>query len=154
MELIFIILILFLGIVFILLEIIVFPGITISGIAGVLLLTLGIYWAYSHHGSVVGHITLGGTLLVAIAATVVAFRYSAWRRVTLETKLEGKIDSLKDVNIKIGDEGKAVSRLAPMGSIKIDGRIVEAKSREGYISEGAIVKVVKIQSNTVIVTLS
>lgn len=151
MELVFIVLILFLGIIFVLLEIIVFPGLSVSGIAGVVLLVLGIYFAYAHHGNVIGHITLGSTLVVAIAATALAFRYSAWRKVALETELDGKVDILKDTDIQIGDEGKTITRLAPMGSIKIKGRIVEAKSREGYVQEGVAVDVVKIQSNTVIV---
>lgn len=153
MELLFIILILFLGILFVLLEIIVFPGVSISGIAGIVLLVLGIYLAYSHHGNVVGHITLGSTLVAAISATALAFRYSAWRKVALETELEGKIDALQGVAIRVGDIGKTISRLAPVGSIKIKGRIVEAKSREGYISEGVDVEVIRVRGNTVVVAL-
>lgn len=148
----FIILILFLGIVFVLLEVIVFPGISISGIAGIILLALGIYFAYAYHGNVLGHITLGTTLVVAVAATALAFRYSTWRKVTLKTELDGKVDILKGTDIQVEDEGKTVTRLAPMGSAKIKGIIVEAKSREGYVQEGAKVKVVKIQNNTVVVT--
>lgn len=151
MEILFIVLVLFLGIVFILLEIIVFPGVSVAGIAGVVFLVLGVYMAYSHHGNVVGHLTLAGTFVAAVGATALAFRYSSWRKVALQTELEGKVETLKDAGIEPGDEGVALSRLAPMGSAKIKGRIVEAKSRDGYINEGVAVKVVKIKRNTVLV---
>lgn len=149
MELIFIILILFIGIIFVLLEIIVFPGVTISGIAGIVMLTLGIYLAYSHHGNTVGHLVLAGTVIAAVGATALAFRYSAWRKVALEKEVDGIVDKLDGIKIEIGDEGKTITRLAPVGSIKINGRIVEAKSRQGYLSEGVMVEVVKIQKNTI-----
>ncbi|PVX51868.1 NfeD-like partner-binding protein [Balneicella halophila] len=151
MELIFIILILLLGIVFVLLEIIVFPGVTVSGIAGIALLTLGIYFAYSDHGNVVGHLTLSGTIVIAIVATALAFRYSAWRKVSLETKIDGQVNLLKDLAIEVGDEGKTLTRLAPVGSIKIQDRIIEAKSRQGYINEGVSVEIVKVMKNAVVV---
>ncbi len=151
MELLFVILLLFLGIVFILLEIIVFPGISISGIAGVILLCLGIYFSYAQYGQTVGHITLAGTLLIATVATVLAFRYSAWKKVALETELDGKVDVLKDANLQVGTEGITVSRLAPMGSVKIQGRIFEAKCREGYVENGVAVEVVRIQKNLLLV---
>ncbi len=151
MELLFVLLLLFLGIVFILLEVIVFPGITISGIAGFILLSLGIYFAYAEYGQTIGHITLAGTVLLAIIAAVLAFRYNAWKKIALETKLEGKINALKDANLQEGDEGITISRLAPMGSVKIQGRIFEAKCREGYLENGVAIEVVRIQPNLLII---
>lgn len=153
MALLFIILILFLGIVFLLLEIIVFPGISVAGILGAVLLVLGIYFAYAYHGNTVGHIVLGGTILAVIVATILAFRYASWRSVSLQTEIKGSVESLKGKGIVVGDEGVTVSRLAPIGSVKIHGNIVEAKSRNGYIDSGETVKVVSLKNNALVVSL-
>lgn len=153
MSLLFIILVLILGITFVLLEIIVFPGISVAGILGAILLIVGIYFAYIYHGNTIGHVTLVGTLVMTIVAAILAFRYASWKKITLETSITSKIESLRNNTVAVGDEVITVSRLAPMGSVKANGRIVEAKSRNGYVDVGKIVKVVKIQNNILIVDL-
>lgn len=140
-----------LGIIAILLEIIVFPGFSVAGIVGVLLLAWGIYLAYDAYGNFVGNITLIGSGALAIIATAMAFRYSSWKRVSLHTEIDSKVETLKGTTIAVGDTGITISRLVPMGSVKVKGRIVEAKAQEGYLEEGREVEIVKIQSNTVIV---
>lgn len=140
-----------LGIVAILLEIIVFPGFSVAGIVGVLLLVWGIYMAYEEYGNFVGNITLIGSGALAIIATAIAFRYSSWKKVSLHAEIDSKVETLKDSTIAVGDIGITTSRLAPMGSVKVKGRIVEAKALEGYLAEDIEVEIVKIHSNTVIV---
>lgn len=151
MALAFIILILFLGIVFLLLEIFIFPGVSVAGILGIVLLILGIFYAYDQ-SSLVGNSALISTLVITTMAIVLGFRYVAWRGVSLEKTLDDKLDMLKNKNIQIGDKATTVSRLAPSGSIKINGTIVEAKSKNGYVEEGKQVEIVKIYNNTLLVT--
>ena len=69
----------------------------------------------------------------------------------LKAEIDGKNDPLKGTDLQIGDEGKTISRLAPMGKIKINGHIVEAKSPEGFIDEGTAVRVIEILHTNVVV---
>ena len=56
-------------------------------------------------------------------------------------------------NIRIGDTGITISRLAPMGKILINDMYVEAKSLGGFIKQEEKVVIVKVLTNKVIVKL-
>jgi membrane-bound ClpP family serine protease len=63
-DLIIIIAVILLGVVFMLIEIFLLPGISIAGIAGAIFLIGGIIYAYIFQGSTVGNITLAGTAVL------------------------------------------------------------------------------------------
>jgi len=58
---------------------------------------------------------------------------------------------LKDVDVKIGDVGITSSRLAPMGKVKINGHIVEAKTNDDFIDEGVEVKILEVMNTNILV---
>jgi membrane-bound ClpP family serine protease len=70
---------------------------------------------------------------------------------SLKTEIKGKNDPLEHVDIKIGDIGKCVSRLAPMGKIKVNGEVIEAKSLDDFIDEGTEIRVLEVLQTNVIV---
>ncbi len=51
--------------------------------------------------------------------------------------------------IKVGDRGKAMTRLAPMGKIEVNGIVREAKSLEGYIDEHSDIEVVAVEGTRI-----
>ena len=53
--------------------------------------------------------------------------------------------------VKVGDRGRALSRLAPMGKVEFGGRIFEAKSLDAYIDVRSEVEVVGFENFDVIV---
>ena len=53
--------------------------------------------------------------------------------------------------VKAGDRGVAVSRLAPMGKVEIGGRTYEAKSQGAYVDQQRDVEVVGFENFSVIV---
>ena len=58
---------------------------------------------------------------------------------------------LKGLNIKVGNEGIAVTRLALIGNAEISGHIIEVRSADGLIDEKTPIYVERIVENTVIV---
>ena len=58
---------------------------------------------------------------------------------------------IPDNEVKAGDRGVAVSRLAPMGKVEIGGRIYEAKSTDVYIDQRSTVEVVGFENFNVVV---
>ncbi|MFZ4548989.1 MAG: hypothetical protein ACOYN4_16180, partial [Bacteroidales bacterium] len=96
-------------------EVLIIPGTTLAGIVGFGALFVGIWQAYASKGVIEGHITLGSTIIVTLIALYFSFKTGTWKRMALKSTVDGKMDQLEGLNIKVGDEGTSVSRLAPAG---------------------------------------
>ncbi len=143
-----IILLIILGIILLVLEILVIPGVGVVGIIGVILLLLGIFFAYRINNNT-GHLIFAGSFLVAIGLIFLSLRAKTWNRVMLKTEIDGKVNILE--GIKVGEKGIAVSRLAPMGNVKINEQFAEASAQGEFIHENSEVQVVKVEGNKIIV---
>lgn len=151
MEIIVVAILLVFGIAFMLVEIFLLPGLSIAGVAGIIFLIGGVYYAYAFIGTPAGNFTLFASILFMGVGVWIFLKSRALDKMSLKTNIEGKNDPLQNIVINIGDEGVAVSRLAPMGKIKINGAVVEAKTMDDFIDEGTMVKVIKVQSTNVLV---
>ncbi len=147
-----IIMLIFLGVLFLLLEILVIPGTTLAGIVGFVLLFVGIWQAYASKGIVEGHITLGATLVVTVITLYYSFKAGTWKRMALKTTVDGKMDQLDGINIKEGDTGTSVSRLAPSGKAIINNDIIEVHTYGEFIDQEKEIIVISVKDNKIIVT--
>ncbi len=146
-----IILLLVLGVVLILLEFFVLPGITVAGIAGVVMILGGIYLSYHHYGSNTGHLTVLGSVIFSVLSLWIALKSGTWNRIMLKTEIDSKVEKLEEDMVAIGDEGICLSRLAPMGQVRIKNHIIEAKSTGLYIDEKTPIVVIKIVDKVIVV---
>lgn len=146
-----IILLIVFGVVLLLLEFFVLPGITVAGIGGVVMMLGGIYLSYHHYGSTTGHLTVIGALVFNLLALWLALKSGTWNRIMLKTEIDSKVEKLEDDLVHIGDKGICLSRLAPMGQVKINNHIIEAKSTGSYIDEKTPVEVIKIVDKIIVV---
>ena len=154
MEITIVLLLLLMGVIFFLLELFLIPGISVAGIAGTVFMGGAVYYAYTAVGTTAGHLTLtGGIILLAIAVWIF-IRSKALEKMSLKAEIDGKNDPLSGISLKIGDKGIAASRLAPMGRIKINGHLVEAKTNDDFIDEGVEVTVVEVRNTNVVVERS
>ena len=136
---------LILGILLLLLEIIFVPGTTIVGIGGLILLAIGIYLAYTGVSTMAGHLSLASSVAVVFLALVVLLKGETWKRVALDDKLEGKsVASAEDV-VKLGDRGKTISRLNPVGKAVFEDRILEVATSGDFLDENVEVEIVKLE---------
>ncbi len=146
-----IILLILLGLVLLLIEFAVIPGVTIAGIGGFLLLAASVYIAFSDYGTGAGFLTLTFVLIAAPAIVYYFFKSKAGKKMILDSKIEGKVENIIGQKVKVGDVGKAIGRLAPMGKAKIGGIVVEVQSTGSLIDQNTEIRVLKIQSNKIIV---
>ncbi len=146
-----IILLILLGLVLLLIEFAVIPGVTIAGIGGVLLLLASIYIAFTDLGTVAGFITLTVVIIVAPAMVYYFFKSRTGKKMILEKNIVGKVDLIDQEKVKVGDIGKTVGRLAPTGKVKVNGEVSEAQSTGAFINPNTSVTVIKIVSNKLIV---
>ena len=82
---------------------------------------------------------------------IFVLRAKTWKRFTLNTNIDSKAVSQEDV-LSVGDRGKTVTRLAPMGAVRIGDNVVEVKALEGMIDPGVEVEVVLLEDNRIYVS--
>jgi len=151
MEITIVIVLLVVGIIFFLLELFLIPGISIAGIAGTIFMGGAVYYAYTKISSAAGHITLFASIVLLAIAIIVFIRSKALDKMSLQTNILGKNEPMENMTIQIGDKGIASSRLAPMGKVKINGNIIEAKTNDDFIDQGTEIKVVQIYKTNILV---
>ncbi|WP_347838187.1 NfeD family protein [uncultured Draconibacterium sp.] len=151
MSILAIILLILLGLVLLLIEFAVIPGVTIAGIGGFLLLGGAVYVAFAEYGTLPGFITLALVLILAPALVYYFFKSRTGKKMILEKNISGKVDLINREKVFVGDTGKAVGRLAPMGKVKVNGETIEAQSTGAFIDHNTEIKVLKIESNKIIV---
>ena len=153
MNLFIIILLVVLGIGFILLELFFVPGLSLASLGGLGCLAGATYLAYTRLGLVAGHITLLLSLVATIAAICWFFHSRALDRMALDRDIDAKVDPLNgsDSDVKAGDRGTTLSRLAPAGKVLVNGQAVEGYSQNGMIDENTEVEIVSIESHRVLV---
>jgi membrane-bound ClpP family serine protease len=146
-----IVLLILIGLVLLLIEFAVIPGITIAGIGGFLLLAASVYIAFTELGNVAGFITLAVVLIVSPFMIYYFFQSRTGKKMILQSEIDGKVENFNPLNLKVGDSGKTIGRLAPMGKIKVNGEVVEAQSTGAFIDHQTQVRIIKIKSNQIIV---
>jgi len=134
-----------------LLEFAVIPGITIAGIGGFLMLCASVYIAFSQFGTIPGIITLAFVLIASPILIYYIFKSKTGRKMVLDTKIEGKVETFDSGKINPGDRGRTIGRLAPSGKVKINGEVAEAHSSGDFIDHNTDIKVLKIAANKIIV---
>lgn len=140
-----------LGIILILVEIFFVPGVGFVGILGFALIILGIYFAYDLKTSY-GHISLVTGAVVSFGLAVLAFRENTWIKLGVKSNIAGKTRTEDDLQgLKIGDQGVALGRIAPIGKAKFERNIVEVKAYNNVIENGEKLEIVKIEGSTVVV---
>jgi len=146
-----IILLLVLGVALLLLEFLVLPGVTVAGVGGIIMMVGGIYLSYHHYGYAVGHLTVLVAIVFSLLSLWIALKSGTWNKIMLKTEIDSKVEKLEENMVKVGDEGICLSRLAPMGQVRIHNQIIEAKSTGAYIDEKTPVEVIKIVDKIIVV---
>jgi membrane-bound serine protease (ClpP class) len=155
------------GLLLVVLEIFVFPGFGIAGIAGTILIITGltlalidnVHFNFEH----VEGIEIGRALLIVLIGITVGFGGMIWlssrigtqgmfRRVALVADLETAVSSPVLSNL-IGKEGVAATVLRPSGKVSIEGVFYDGVSESGFIEKGAKVTVVRFENAQVYVEL-
>ncbi len=151
MEITIVVVLLIAGILFLLLELFLIPGLTLAGIAAGISLIGAVYYAYTEIGAVAGHLTLLASISLSAISIYLFLKSNTLEKMALKTKIKGENDPLAGFDLHVGDVGKTLSRLAPMGKIRVNGQIMEAKSLDGFIDQGVEVKITEILNTNVVV---
>jgi membrane-bound ClpP family serine protease len=140
-----------LGIVLLLIEFTILPGITIAGIGGFLLFVYSIYLSFTTYGNLVGFLTLAFILIISPILVLMLFKGKAGKVMVLNTVISGVANEIDEQKVKVGDIGVTIGRLAPMGKIKVNDEIIEVRSTGIFVNPGEKVKIIQIEKSLITV---
>ena len=139
------------GLILILAEILLIPGVGIAGVLGVLSMGGSCFYAFHEFGNLTGGVVTGINAILLVVLLVYVLRAKRWKRMTLETNIDAKAVADESAVVAVGDKGRTLTRLAPMGSVRFGDNVAEAKAIEGMIDPGTDVEVVMIEDNRIVV---
>lgn len=147
----YIILLLVLGALFLLAELVLLPGVTIGTILSLLCYAGAIYLAFTTFGTTIGVVVIGVVVLLSLVTTIFSLRAKTWQRFSLKQNIDSVSNESPELEVKVGDRGVAISRIAPMGKIEIGGKRYEAKSADVLIDQREEVEVIGFENNSIVV---
>jgi membrane-bound ClpP family serine protease len=153
MDILIVVVLCLIGVLLILAEIFLIPGLTITALAGAASSIVGIYYAFSHLGVTTGLITLFSILIIIGIACIYLVKSNALDTIALKTNINSTIAGKEPLKIAVGDEGMTVSRLNPIGKVRINDIIMEGKSVDDYIDEKTEIVVTKVNPTQLIVKI-
>lgn len=139
------------GLALIIAEIIFIPGTTLVGVLGLVFSIAGIVISYQHFGSDVGFYILLGMALATAGSLYYSFKSGVWSKFSLKSSHNAKVNEGLVSELTIGDEGKALSTLRPVGKAKFKNHEYEVKTVGDYVENGTPVRIKLIMSNQIIV---
>lgn len=151
MDMFFIVLLVALGLLFLVAELVLLPGISVAGLLAAVCDAGAIYLAFRDFGSGAGAVVIVVILILSLTATVLSLRAKTWQRFSLKQEIGSSSMASPAEVLHVGDRGTTLSRLSPMGKVEIGGRIYEAKSLDAYVDQRREVEVVGFENFSVIV---
>ncbi|HEY8511547.1 MAG TPA: NfeD family protein [Cyclobacteriaceae bacterium] len=151
MEWVAIISLIIVGIALIVVEIIFVPGTTVVGILGFGMVVGGVVMAFNNFGIRTGYAVAAATAVANGAALFWSLRTKPWRKLSLQSAIDSRVNEGVLADVKVGDEGVAVSALRPAGKAEIGGKMYEVTTLGNFAPAGTPVKVIRISSNQVVV---
>lgn len=140
------------GIILLVAELVLLPGISVAGIAAFVSFAAAIFYGFFHFGVVGGSIIVASIVILSIIAVVVSLRANTWRRLSLKTTIEGtSTPTPEQQNIRIGQQGETITRLAPMGKVRFGEVTIEAKSIDSFLDPHQTVEVIGYDNTAAVV---
>ena len=104
-----------------------------------------VIYAFTQIGTTAGAIVTAVNVVLVVALTIWVLRAKTWKKLTLETNIESKAVPSESTVVSVGDVGRTVTRLAPMGTVRFGQNAVEVKALEGLINPDVEVAVILIE---------
>lgn len=151
MDMFYIVLLVLFGVLFLVAELVLLPGVSVGALLSLVSYGGAIYLAFRDYGPVGGLVAIVVVLALSLAATVLSLRAKTWQRFSLKQEIRSSSMPRPEEELHAGDRGVTLSRLSPMGKVEIAGRIYEAKSLDAYVDPRREVEVVGFENFSIIV---
>lgn len=146
-----VIILIFFGLGFIVAEIIFVPGTTLLGLLGLVFTITGVVLGYLSFGAGTGTVILALTMLVGISIIIYSFKSGVWERFALKGSSNSRFNEGEILNIQIGEEGRTISALRPVGKADFRDKIFEVTTLGNFLPSGTRIRVVSIKNNKIFI---
>ena len=144
-----------LGVVLLLIEIFLIPGFGLTGITGIILIFVSIFFTLGGGEKALYSIGVVAVILLIlfIILLIVFPKIPIWKKLGLKEKLETEkgYTSYTKIDELVGKEGLVITTLRPAGTIEIDGKKYDALSLGEFIEKGEKIKVIRVEGGKIIV---
>jgi membrane-bound ClpP family serine protease len=147
----YIVLLIILGMLFLVAELLLFPGLSIGGILAMACYGGAIWYAFDALGVTAGIWTIVAVALLSLLSLIFSLRAKTWQRLALKQEIDSVSMPNPESEVAIGAVGVSISRLSPMGKVEVNGKTFEAKSADVFIDQRSKVEVVGFDNFTLIV---
>lgn len=152
MEIFYIVLLVFLGLLFLVAELVLLPGISVGAVLALICYGAAVFLAFHDFGVVSGVWVLVAILGGSFVAAVVSLRAKTWQRFSLQQEIRSSSMPVPpDRELHVGDRGTTLSRLSPMGKAQFGDRIYEAKTLGSYVDPQCEVEIIGFENFSVLV---
>ena len=120
MEMFYIVLLVFFGLLFLVAELVLLPGVSIGAVLALVCYGSSVYLAFRDFGPVTRTVVILVILVLSVIATVVSLRAKTWQRFSLKQEIRSSsMPVIPADELQVGDRGVTISRLSPMGKVEI-----------------------------------
>ena len=152
MEILIIASLLIAGIILLLLEVFLFPGISLAGIGATVCLVYANVRAFNELGTWPGVITLAISIISSILVFVWFMRSKSLDRLALKKDIDSSVKQPEAATIQVGDTGIALTRLAQIGNAQFGDHIVEVRTTGDFIDAKTPIIVERITDGIILVS--
>lgn len=146
-----IILLVVVGVLFLVAELVLLPGLSVAGFCAMFAYGAAIYIAFTKMGTTAGFIVIAIVIAVSVAAMIISLKAKTWQRFSLKNRIDSTAQQPPQLDVKIRERAVTVTRLAPMGKVMVGNKTFEAKSIDAYIDPRKEVEIVGFENFNVIV---
>ena len=139
------------GALMLVVELVLLPGVTVAAIGSLIFYGGAAWLAYDKHGIEGLLIVVAIVIVLTVLVTWFSLRAKTWQKLALGDKIESKSQESPEQKVKVGDRGTALGRLAPMGTVMIDGHSYEAKTTGAFVDQHTEVEVIGFENFNIIV---
>ena len=152
MEILIIASLLIAGIILLLLEVFLFPGISLAGIGATVCLVYANVRAFNELGTWPGVITLAISIISSILVFVWFMRSKSLDRLALKKDIDSSVKQPEAATIQVGNTGIALTRLAQIGNAQFGDHIVEVRTTGDFIDAKTPIVVERITDGIILVS--
>lgn len=147
-----IIILILLGALLLVAELVLLPGLSVAGFLALSSYGGATYIAFDKFGSTAGIVVLVVIAIISSVVTIISLKSKTWSKLALKAEIKSSSQEIpQQKGVNIGDSGVTITRLAPIGKVKINDEIYEAKSYDVFIDQSKEITVVGFENFNVIV---
>ncbi len=147
-----IIILFIIGVILILAEVFIIPGFGIAGLSGFTAVLVSLFFIFPNT-SIAINVLLAVVLITLMIGIFMIKKVGSsrfWSRISLKNNSENYFSSASKKDY-LNREAETMSKLRPAGTIKIDGKRVDAVSEGGFIEKGKKVEVISVSGSRIVV---